>query len=171
MKTYSLLTFVVLMLLAVPGAHAEGHAFPGQGEKAKWDEANTVFNQGILFFRGGGPKNAKPDYDKAIVKFKEAIALYPYDYEYFNSLGLAYKKKNDFGPAAEALKQSIELQPSVWENWSNLGSVYKHQGMSKEALEAYTKALSLNPPPKSKQLLWQNVSVLKADIASTVPAK
>lgn len=142
MKMLNLLMVAALVMVARQPVLAEGHAFPGKGESAKWDQANILFNQGITFYRAS-------EYDKAIAKYKEATEIYPYDYEYFNNLGLAYKKKNDFAAATEALKKSIELKSNIWENWSNLGSVYKHEGHPSEAIEAYQKALLLNPPSKA----------------------
>ncbi|CAN5229470.1 hypothetical protein BH10CYA1_BH10CYA1_07940 [soil metagenome] len=142
---------------------SEGRPFPGKGEQAKWEQASVPFDQGVAFYRAG-------NYAKAIEKYKAAIAIYPHDYDFYNNLGLTYKKNNELDLAAEALKKSIELKPNVWESWSNLGSVYKHQKKSKEAVEAFTKALEYNPPANRKALIMQNLSAMKAAMAESASA-
>lgn len=162
MKVQLLALAVALLLCSNCPTFAEGHGFPGIGEAKKWDEACVIFNQGIGFYRSG-------NYAKAIEKYKEAIAIYPHDYEYFNNLGLTYKKNNQFDLAAEALKDSIKLKSNSWESWSNLGSVYKHQKKTHEAIDAYTKSLTYNPPAKSKTLIQQNIAALDVE-AKSAPA-
>lgn len=161
MKMQHLFAAAAIVALGVVPAMAEGHIFPGKGETAKWEKANDSFNQGIAFYR-------LAKYPDAIAKYKQAITIYPYDYEYFNNLGLTYKKNGDLDLAIEALKKSIEMKPNIWESWSNLGNVYKHQRKPEEAIAAYAKALEYNPPAKSKQLLQDNIKALKS--APAAPA-
>lgn len=142
-------------------AQDEGRGFPGKGERAKWVQANKPFNEGILFYRA-------LNYESAITKYKEAIQIYADDYEYYNSLGLAYKKTNRLEEALEAFKKSIELKDNSWESWSNLGSIYKRQNHPHEAFDAYSRALQFNPPQKSKVLILQNVAASKEKMT---PAK
>jgi tetratricopeptide (TPR) repeat protein len=156
MKLLQMLAALVVVASLSTPVFAEGRPFPGKGEEAKWTQACVPFNQGINFYRAG-------NYAKAIEKYKEAIAIYPHDYDFYNNLGLTYKKNNELELAAEALKKSIELRPTVWESWSNLGSVYKHQKKAKEAAEAFTKALQYNPPANRKTLIQQNLNVMKAE--------
>lgn len=146
-----------LACMALP-ALAE-HPFPGKGDKSKWERAGVPYNQGLTLYRTGA-------YDKSILKYKEAIDLYPFEYSYFGSLGLAYMKKGELESACEAFRQSNELNPRNWENWSNLGSAYKHQGKRQDALDAYTKALQFNPPAKARQLIQQNIAYYKSDLKS-----
>ncbi|MFN8549942.1 MAG: tetratricopeptide repeat protein [Candidatus Obscuribacterales bacterium] len=158
-----LAALTAIALFSVP-VLAEGRPFPGKGEEAKWSQACVPFNQGITFYRAG-------NYPKAIEKYKEAIAIYPHDYDFYNNLGLTYKKNNELDLAAEALKKSIELKPNVWESWSNLGSVYKHQKKAKEAVDAFSKALQYNPPANKKTLIMQNLNAMKVEEAQTAVAK
>ncbi len=148
----------VVTLFGASPVLAEGRPFPGKGEQAKWEQASVPFDQGVAFYRAG-------NYAKAIEKYKQAIAIYPHDYDFYNNLGLTYKKNNELDLAAEALKKSIELKPNTWESWSNLGSVYKHQKKAKEAVEAFTKSLEYNPPANRKTLIMQNLSAMKAQAA------
>ncbi len=153
----------VVTFLGTGPVLAEGRPFPGKGEQAKWEQASVPFDQGVAFYRAG-------NYAKAIEKYKAAIAIYPHDYDFYNNLGLTYKKNNELDLAAEALKKSIELKPNVWESWSNLGSVYKHQKKSKEAVEAFSKALEYNPPANRKGLIMQNLAAMKAAMAESSAA-
>lgn len=148
----------VVTLLGASPVLAEGRPFPGKGEQAKWEQASVPFDQGVAFYRAG-------NYAKAIEKYKQAIAIYPHDYDFYNNLGLTYKKNNELDLAAEALKKSIELKPNVWESWSNLGSVYKHQKKSQEAVDAFAKALEYNPPANRKTLIMQNLNAMKVQVA------
>jgi tetratricopeptide (TPR) repeat protein len=162
---HSYLLFCLIFCLVITPCHAdEGHGFPGKGERSQWLQANTHFNEGVKLYRAA-------NYDAAVAKYKEAIEVYPDDYEFYNSLGLAYKKKNQLDEALTALKKSIELKDNSWESWSNLGSIYKHQNHHKEAFDAYSKALQYNPPQASKTLLLQNVEAEKQKMNSSSPAK
>lgn len=155
-KCFVLIILSTLMMLSGWAfADTEGHKFPGKGDRAKWEEASPLFNQGVILFNSG-------NFAGAIAKYKAAIAVYPFDHEYFNNLGLAYKKNGELNPAEEALRHAIELNGSSWDSWSNLGSVLKRLGKTDEALTAYQKALALNPPAKSRTLLNQNVTALHA---------
>ena len=154
----------VMTVLSASPVLAEGRPFPGKGEEAKWTQACVPFNQGIAFYRTG-------NYAKAIEKYKAAIAIYPHDYDFYNNLGLTYKKNNELDLAAEALKKSIELKPNTWESWSNLGSVYKHQKKAKDAVEAFSKSLEFNPPANRKTLIMQNLKAMKDELAETATAK
>lgn len=150
-------------LLGASSVLAEGRPFPGKGEQAKWEQASVPFDQGVAFYRAG-------NYAKAIEKYKQAIAIYPHDYDFYNNLGLTYKKNNELDLAAEALKKSIELKPNTWESWSNLGSVYKHQKKAKEAVDAFAKALEYNPPANRKTLIMQNLNAMKAQVSEAAAA-
>jgi|688.fasta_scaffold219718_2 tetratricopeptide (TPR) repeat protein len=156
MKLLQMLAALVVVASLSTPVFAEGRPFPGKGEEAKWIQACVPFNQGITFYRSG-------NYARAIEKYKEAIAIYPHDYDFYNNLGLTYKKNNELDLAVDALKKSIELKPNVWESWSNLGSVYKHQKKAKEAAEAFSKALQYNPPASRKTLIMQNLNAMKAE--------
>lgn len=160
--------------LLIPSNAEGGGKFPGKGDYLKWQEANWAFDQGNVYFNSGA-------YDKAIDRYKAAIAIYPDDHAYFNCLGLAYKKKGDYTNAQEALQKAIALNSKVWDAWSNLGSVLKRIGKTAEAREAYMKALQLGPPANSKILLQQNIAALgmrlnkpnsapPANASSTTPA-
>lgn len=157
MKIHHLVAaMAAVTFLATPPALSEGRPFPGKGDLATWEKACGHFNQGINLYRSG-------NYSKAIEQYKQAIEIYPHDYDFYNNLGLTYKKNSQFDLAVDALKKSIDLKPNIWESWSNLGGVYKHQKKAHEAAEAFAKALQYNPPAKSKNLIMQNLAAMRAE--------
>ena len=160
MRSYLLFASLTFCLAVTPCHADEGHGFPGKGERAHWVQANSQFNEGVRLYRAN-------NFDAAVAKYKEAIEIYPDDYEFHNSLGLAYKKKNQLDEALTAFKKSIQLKDNSWESWSNLGSIYKHQNNHREAFDAYSKALQCNPPQASKALLVQNVESEKQNMNSS----
>ncbi len=99
------------------------------------------------------------NYDKAIEKYKEAIAVQPTEASYWYSMGTCYQAKNDIDSAIEAYAKAAQLNPkekqyadlAVQLKASKAGSILdeaiaKHTaGDFAGAIELYNKSLGVTP--------------------------
>jgi len=93
----------------------------------------ALFDEGVAASTAG-------DYDGAIVKYTDALALLPECYECHYNIALAYTQKKDYVKAEEAIKKSIEIKPDYVEAYNALAAVYNAQRKFAEARDASTKA-------------------------------
>jgi tetratricopeptide (TPR) repeat protein len=132
--------------------------FPGKGKYEDWLKANVSYKEGNALMDGGS-------YAKAIEKFKKAIATYPFDPDYHNNLGLAYKDNGNLQDAELAYKQSFALSPN-WLSRANLCNVLEAKGDLAGAKRALTEALKLNPPDRVKADIQQEMADLDARLSA-----
>ena len=85
------------MAQTAPIADAEG--FPGKGDEDAWSDALPYYNRGNRYLQ-------KEQYQQALEDFKEAVAKYTFDPDFYTNLGVAYRK-------ISAKKVSVKSQPSV----------------------------------------------------------
>ena len=104
-----------------------------------------VFEEAAVFIQNG-------DYESAVLKYKEAIALEPKSSLAYNLLGLAYRfqfaltKNEDYRKEEIAsFQKAVELDPSYWVSQINLGNSYYSLGDKKKAAGYFTKALEIYP--------------------------
>ena len=83
------------------------------------------------------------NFDMAIEKFNEGIAVNPNCFSCYNGIGRAYVGKKDYDKAEAALKKSIELRPTDAEAYSELANMYNAQRKFDLAAEAGKKASEL----------------------------
>jgi tetratricopeptide (TPR) repeat protein len=84
-------------------------------------------------------------YDKAIVQFKEALAIDPNYAKVHNNIGLVYYTKGEFDEANEQFKKALAINPNLAEAYNNIGLVYYAKGMFDEAIVQGEKALAIDP--------------------------
>jgi tetratricopeptide (TPR) repeat protein len=113
--------------------------FPGRGDEADWVKATAFYNEGNTLRKAA-------QYDEAIIKYRAAIGLYPFDADFYHNLGLALKKKGDLASAEMAYRKALELSPGDWDTWYNLGSVLYDLHRFAEARQAFLTALKYHPP-------------------------
>jgi tetratricopeptide (TPR) repeat protein len=151
-----LFSFIVVLgcCLFFPAVQAENGEFPGKGSYQKWAAASSLYNE------GNSLRHAK-DFDKAIEKYRAAIAIYPYDHAFYNNLAMAYQKKGDLKSSVESFKKAIELDPNNWKCWGGLAEVLRDQGQLRESLSAYKKTIALNPPDGPKGTAIENANAIE----------
>ena len=76
-----------------------------------------AFDEGVAAQKAG-------NFDAAIEKFNEGIAVNPQCFSCYNGIGRAYVGKKDYDKAEVALKKSIELRPTDAEAYSELANMY-----------------------------------------------
>lgn len=121
----------------------EPTVFPGKGDRAVWNKAGKIYNEGNAL------ANAKR-LDAAIEKFEESVKMYPYSDCTYRNLAVTYEergKAGDLALAEAAFKKATECDPNDWNNWSGLAGVLGKQEKYKQCIDAGIKALNCNPPP------------------------
>ncbi|HEY9784672.1 MAG TPA: tetratricopeptide repeat protein [Candidatus Obscuribacterales bacterium] len=133
------LTVTLAALLTIGAAYAQGSAFPGTGNKEDWLKANGYFNVGTQLFQAKKFKEAVP-------KYEEAIKIYPHDFHYHYSLGMAQKKSGNLNAAIDAFKAAIEINGKDWKTWKAMSNSLYQLGRYSEARDSFAKTLECKPP-------------------------
>jgi tetratricopeptide (TPR) repeat protein len=82
-------------------------------------------------------------YQSAVIEFKRAIKLAPWDYFAFYNLGLAYVYMENYHRAKEAFSRAIQIAPSYAPAHYNLGLTYLILGDKIKARKEFIKAREL----------------------------
>jgi tetratricopeptide (TPR) repeat protein len=91
----------------------------------------------------GAAANQAGNYDEAIAKFTEAIALRPSCHSCYYAIGVAHARKKEFEQAEAALKKAVELKADYAEAYDELATVYNNQKKFDLAAEASAQATKL----------------------------
>jgi tetratricopeptide (TPR) repeat protein len=101
-------------------------------------DAETYFNRGGLYYKGG-------EYDQAISDFNKALEVNPnYAYAYRNR-GNAYSSKGQDDQAILDYGRALEVNPRDALAYYNRGNAYGRKGQYDQAISDYNKALEINP--------------------------
>jgi len=92
----------------------------------------------------GTIKSKKGDLKGAIANLKQATKLEPGDAEYWNNLGVAYRRAKQYPPAVEAFKKALALGETAQIHF-DLAVVYRVQEEVDLAIEHYSAATRLDP--------------------------
>ena len=127
-----LITSLVLLapMVFCSAAHSHGeNEFPGQGRRQDWDKAIPLYNQAIDL-------QNTDKYEAAVKKYKSAIAIYPFDENYWLGLGFCLEKIGNAKEGEVACHKAIDLDPKDWGPWENLANCLDDQGRESEARNA-----------------------------------
>ncbi|HEY86335.1 MAG TPA: tetratricopeptide repeat protein, partial [Chloroflexi bacterium] len=94
--------------------------------------------QGIAYYEQG-------ELDKAIVEYKEAIALEPDNPDAHRNLGTVYVDQGKWEEAVAAYEQAISLNPDFGEAYGDMVAAYINLDKLSEAIDAGEKAIELAP--------------------------
>jgi type IV pilus biogenesis/stability protein PilW len=125
------LMIVIVLAVCFMGASCQRK---GVNEKDE-NMARSYFEMAVAYMQGG-------DATGALQELQKAVAINPYDPEYFNALGLVYYSKNKYGKAAANFKKAIEIDPLHSDARHNLGHLYLTQGRYELAIQEFDKALA-----------------------------
>lgn len=113
--------------------------FPGKGQKRDWEQAGALQDEAVSLTIAG-------KYDEAIRLARNAISIYPHDYCFHNTLGIAYAQRNEPGDLAlaqQSFEASLRLNAEDPMVWDNLGKILEEKHEYKKAQQAWLKCLSL----------------------------
>jgi tetratricopeptide (TPR) repeat protein len=113
-----------------------GGSGPSKEDVAKAAAIKKVFEEGVALSR-------TDDYDGAIAKFAEAIAIIPTCAECYHNTGHAYAQKKDWDKSEQAYKKAIEIRPDYIEEYNGLSQIYTLQKKFDAAQAASQKAAEL----------------------------
>lgn len=119
------------------GMALDPKTFPGKGSKDAWKKA------GVLYDKANALADAS-NWDGAIGKYQEAIAVYPFSDTYQYALGVAYEKrakKTDSLLAEKAYRKAVELCPTDARNWNGLAGFFGDRKLYKECKSVCDEAL------------------------------
>jgi tetratricopeptide (TPR) repeat protein len=88
--------------------------------------------------------NQAGNYDEAIAKFTEALALRPDCPNCYVNIGYAYVKKKEYDKAEASYKKALELKPDSAEAYSDLANLYNLQKKFDLATAASDQAAKLS---------------------------
>lgn len=91
----------------------------------------------------GNKAMASKDFDLAVKKYTEAIAVLPTNAVYYANRAAAHSSLKAYEEAIKDAQSAIETDPSYSKGYSRLGYAKFALGRAEEALEAYKKVLDL----------------------------
>lgn len=83
--------------------------------------------------------------NEAILRFREALEIYPDFAEAHNSLGLQLAALGDLAGARKHYEAALEIQPDFPVALNNLGSIYARGRRYEEAIKRFAQAAELDP--------------------------
>jgi tetratricopeptide (TPR) repeat protein len=99
----------------------------------------------------------KQDYEKAILKFNEALKLNP-DHSYsYKGLGDVYFKLKEYDISFKAYRKALERDPTDSFSYSGIGNIYLEKENYKDALNFFKMALHYNPENKKAKKSLEDV--------------
>ncbi|KAJ4397353.1 Hsp90 cochaperone [Gnomoniopsis smithogilvyi] len=104
----------------------------------------------------GNKAIADKNFDEAIDKFTQAIALTPENHILYSNRSAAYASKKDYANALKDAEKTTEIKPDWPKGWSRKGAALHGTRDLPGALEAYKKSSELDP----------NNAAVKKDIAN-----
>jgi Tfp pilus assembly protein PilF len=119
-----ILTAAMLLSLTCGAPNCLGYRghFPGKGSEDDWRRAAKLTNAGV-------DAEEAHNGDLAVNLHKQAIAIYPYDPDFYNNLALAYENaKGDLPNAIKYFKIAIQMAPADLDfrlNWAGMLSAQR----------------------------------------------
>ncbi|KJU83446.1 conserved hypothetical protein, secreted [Candidatus Magnetobacterium bavaricum] len=100
--------------------------------------------QGKAHYSIGVAKLNENDISGALIEFRKALDIDPYDKESLNALGLVYLQLENYDQAKDSLLKAIRVDPKYSEAYNNLGLVYVKLNKWEDAANVFADALK-NP--------------------------
>jgi len=109
----------------------------GKAEAAAKDKVAKLFGEGVTASNAG-------NFDEAIAKFTESVAISPQCNVCYTNIGVAYLGKKDYPNAETSFKKALELNANDVEAYNGLSTVYNAQKKFEQAAEMSGKAAALS---------------------------
>ncbi len=124
------------------------------GDASSWERADGIY-------RGHWDLHQGTENEENIEALRSAIAIYPYDPEYYLSLGLDYRHAGSLAEAEATLRKAVALNDheSLWKAWYDLSFVLNDEKRFRDALDAAHQALLIAPVDKQSEIEAQIASI------------
>ncbi|KKY24470.1 putative heat shock protein sti1 [Phaeomoniella chlamydospora] len=93
----------------------------------------------------GNKAFAAKNFDEAVEKFTQAIAIEPENHVLYSNRSGAYASMKNFNKALEDAIKTTEIKPDWAKGWGRKGAALHGQGSLIEALDAFEEAVKLDP--------------------------
>lgn len=121
-----------------------GSSFESTAASSEVAEVDEEAKAKANALKGEGNKAmAVKEFDVAIAKYSEAIALDPSNVVFLSNRAAAYSSSSQHAKAVEDAKAAIALDPSFSKAYSRLGLAEYALGNAKGAMEAYKKGMEV----------------------------
>jgi tetratricopeptide (TPR) repeat protein len=131
----------------------------GKAEQAAKDKIAKLFGEGVTASNAG-------NFDEAIAKFTESVAMSPQCNVCYTNIGVAYLGKKDYTNAETNFKKALELNANDAEAYNGLSSVYNAQKKFEQAAEMSGKAAALAGPATPGGAITGNPDALYSQAAN-----
>ncbi len=115
------------------------------------------FLLGDLYQRLNRPEEAHQQWDQALARYEQSLALDQEFPQTYLLLGDLYRTRGELSQAAEAYEKALALQPKQPQVWNALGFVYAQLGRLDDAIAAGQEALRYQP---NDAALHRNLAML-----------
>jgi serine/threonine protein kinase/Tfp pilus assembly protein PilF len=102
-------------------------------------------DRAMALFQLGKAAQAKGQFEAAIEKYSESLALYPDNVDALNNRGNVYRLLKRLDEALADYERAIKVAPTTAQPYVGRGGVYLSQNQPNKALADFDKAIQLNP--------------------------
>lgn len=137
-KTHAQALRKLSRVLTWAGKHDEAERLINMAITMIPEDREAQVQKGVLLWRAG-------DREAALVHYREAASIDPYNAGIQRSLGVLLSELNRLEEARSALEKAIRLDPELDQVHYDLGIVLEAQGKLEEAENCYRTAIGLDP--------------------------
>lgn len=156
-----IIVLLSMLIVSCTMAQAEqGRAFPGIGSRKVWERACDLNNEALSARKANRV-------EQAIDLYKKAIAIYPFDGDFYHNLGIAYYARGDYRTAELNARKATKMDPTAYDyQWELARDLFQLGKLT----ESKAIVLRLKTKTKDTEELKQIDKVLKA-IADKLTAR
>ncbi|MBX9687234.1 MAG: tetratricopeptide repeat protein [Candidatus Obscuribacterales bacterium] len=131
---------LLLLLMTASGSALAQRRFEynGKGTIEAYNKATLYFNKGTQLSETGNHLGA-------VVQFRKAVSVWPYDADAYYGLGNALAKMGERDEAEKAYYKAVKLDPKASSGWSALGEMYEKEGDLASTEKCYRKSVEISP--------------------------
>ena len=104
------------------------------------------------YYRMGATFYEKGMIEEARFYLREAVDVFPWDAEAWESLGVIYAQQGELERALETFRQAVRIRPGYAGAYFNLGTLYRRLHRMDDAERALARAAELEPADPRKKL-------------------
>ena len=134
---------------ALPAVRRE---HPGLIQRTQSDLIEVVFlmpheraEQATQHAKRGDSFLARKMFEDAVIEYRKAIAIDPYNASIVSRLGISYHQQQRLDEAARQYRNVLKMNPYYLEAVSNLGSIEYVRGRYDRAISYYNEAMEIRP--------------------------
>ncbi len=131
--------------------------FPGWSGYLDWSKAHDIYTEANSLLQAGS-------YQEAIVKYTQALSIYPPYPQCLHNLAIALDKTGEHDAAAQRCIEAISYRDGDWKFWKTLSLELYAQGKYLFALKAMEHARELNPPVPEEVEIIESLDKIRSSL-------